>query len=242
MSPTRDGLARRLRLSVGGVILRRCLLRPRRAVPAPLNRGRRQGLGRVAIGHGISSRREDVVEFRGREAERRQVEIGCCLRRGQRIAQQRLVPGRVLRDAVVGEPQRLLLRGGEMPQHDRRHLLDAERHRGLEPAVTGDQHAVLVDQQRVGEAEGQHAGLDLLDLRGGVHAGIAGMRAQLRHRAQQDLRCHPGERHRTIRSARVGGRWFAPNRLRSLGKTANHDGAGCEPAANHQGHGSHLRC
>ena len=195
-----DGLARRVRLGIGGIILRR-LLRLRRAVPAPLGGGRRQGLGRVAVGHGLSSRREDVVELRGREAERRKVEVRRCLRRGERIAQQRLVPGRVLRDAVVGEPQRLLLRAGQMPERDRRHLLDAERHGGLEPAVAGDQHAGLVHQQRVGEAEGQHAGLDLLDLRGAMHARVAGVRAQLRHRAQQDLRRHPGERHRAIRFA-----------------------------------------
>jgi len=121
------------------------------------------------------------------------------LHRCERITQQRLIPGRVLGDAIIGEAQRLLLRRGEMPQHDHRHLGHAERGRGLEPPVPGYQHAVLIHQQRVGEAEGQHAGLDLLQLRRAMHAGIAGMRAQLHHRTQQDLRRHPGERHRAIR-------------------------------------------
>lgn len=48
-------------------------------------------------------------------------------------------------------------------------------------------------------AEGQDAGFDLLKLLGAVHAGIARLRAQFRHRAQQDLRCRPGERHIAIR-------------------------------------------
>jgi hypothetical protein len=163
--------------------------------PPPLYRGRRQGLGRGAVGHVISGHRKDLVEFRSREAECRKVEVWCCPRRSQRIARQRPVPGRVLRDAMIREPLRLLLRGREMPQHDGRHLLDAERHRRFQPAVAGDQHARLVHQQRVGEAESQRAGLDLLQLFSAVHAGIAGMRAR------QDLRCHPGERHGSIRFA-----------------------------------------
>ena len=49
----RDGLARRLRFGVGGVVRR--LLRIRRACrTAPLGGIRGQSLGRVAVGHGIS--------------------------------------------------------------------------------------------------------------------------------------------------------------------------------------------
>ena len=197
---TGDGLARRLRIGIGGILRR--LLRIRRASRAvPLGGIRGQSLGRVAVGHGISSRREDVCELIRREAERAQVDVRHRLHRGQRVTQQRLVPGRVLRDAIVGEAQRLLLRRGQVAQHDHRHLGHAERHRSLEPTVPRDQHAILIHQQRVGEPEGQHAGLDLLELLGAVDARVAGMRAQLRHRTQQDLRRHPGERHDAIRFA-----------------------------------------
>jgi hypothetical protein len=47
--------------------------------------------------------------------------------------------------------------------------------------MAGNQHSRLVTQQLIGETEGQHAGLDLLDLRRAVRAGAAGMRTQLRH-------------------------------------------------------------
>ncbi|WP_353213170.1 hypothetical protein, partial [Rhodovarius sp.] len=64
--------------------------------------------------------------------------------------------------------------------------------------MPGDQHAGLIHQQWVSEAESQHAGLDLLQLLGAMHAGVASMRAQLRNRAQNDLRRHPGKRHGAI--------------------------------------------
>ena len=96
---------------------------------------------------------------------------------------------------VIGAPAAL---GGQQSAGGLDRRVDAERRRGLKPSVPRDQHAVLIDQQRVGESEGQHAGLDLLQLRGAVDASIAGVRPQLRHRTQQDLRRHPGERHRAI--------------------------------------------
>ena len=49
---------------------------------------------------------------------------------GQRIAKQRLVPGGVFCDAIISKPQRFLLRGCEVLQHNHRHLGDAERRGG----------------------------------------------------------------------------------------------------------------
>ena len=74
------------------------------AAPPPLGGIRGQSLGRVAVGHGVSSRREDVRELTRREAECAEVDVRRRLHRSERIAQQRLVPDRVLGDAVVGEP------------------------------------------------------------------------------------------------------------------------------------------
>ena len=63
-------------------------------------------------------------------------------------------------------------------QHDHRHLGQAELPRRGEPAVAGDDVAVLADQDRVGEAERADAAGDLGDLRVAVGAGIARVRHQ----------------------------------------------------------------
>lgn len=84
------------------------------------------------------------------------------------------MPGGVLYDVIISNPQRFLLRGCEVAQHNHRHLGDAERFRCRKPAMARDQHTILVHQQRVGEAEGLHAGHDLRELRrvmGGIREG-----------------------------------------------------------------------
>ena len=131
-----------------------------------------------------------------REPDGQEIDLTGLLQVRQRIAQQRLVPGRVPGDPVVGKPQGVPLRRRQVLEHDHRHLGDAERLCRLEAAMPSDQHVVLVHQQRVGEPEGEHAGLDLLDLLGRVQSGIAGVRAQFPHRTQHDLRGHPWEGHR----------------------------------------------
>jgi len=156
----------------------------------------------------------------------------------QRVPQQRLVPGGVLCDAIIGKPQRFLLRGCEVPQHDHRYLGDAERFRRRQPAMACDQHAILVHQQRICEAEGLHAGHDLRELRFVMHTRIAGMRAQRGNRAELDPLGHPGKRHGGY-PGRVALR-FAPKLLKSRRKGANHAGAGCKPSANLKGLGLHL--
>ena len=133
-------------------------------------------------------------KFIRRETKRRQVNLRRLDAR-QSIMQQRLVPGGVLSDAIIGKAQRFLLRGCEMLQDDHRHLGDAERFRRRQAAMARDEHAILVHQQRVGEAEGLHAGHDLRELRRVVHARIAGMRAQRGNRAELDPLGHPGKRH-----------------------------------------------
>jgi hypothetical protein len=110
-------------------------------------------------------------------------------------ASTRQVPGGVLYDAIISNPQRFLLRGCEVAQHNHRHLGDAERFRRRKPAMARDQSAILVHQQGVGEAEGLHAGHDLRELRRVMHARIAGMRAQRGNRAALDPLGHPGKRH-----------------------------------------------
>ena len=155
---------------------------------------------RIAIDDGALGCGQDAADLVGREPDRQQVDVASLLQARQRIAQQRLIPGRVLRDAVVRQAQGVFLGRGEMPQHDHRHLGDAERHRGFEPPVAGDKLARFIHQQRVCEAERQHAGFDLLQLLSRVQPGVAGVRTQFRDRAQHDLCGHPWEGHQGIRA------------------------------------------
>jgi hypothetical protein len=73
-----------------------------------------------------------------------------------------------------------------MTQPDRRDAVQAEQLCGLDPAMAGDDLAVLSDQNRIGEAELPDAVGDLPDLFLGMGSGIAGMRPQARDRDRFD--------------------------------------------------------
>ena len=76
---------------------------------------------------------------------------------------------------------------------DGRNLGDAFELRRLEPAVAGDQHAVLADQHRHGPAELAQRGANLLDLLGPVNARIARVRGEPIDRPDFDLGGRPGD-------------------------------------------------
>ena len=88
------------------------------------------------------------------------------------------VPAGIQRDAVVGEHQLAPLHLGEPAQRDDRHLRQAEQARRGQAAVTGDDVAVLADQDRIGESERADAAGDLGDLRVAVGARVARRRNQ----------------------------------------------------------------
>ena len=96
------------------------------------------------------------------------------------------VPAGAERDLVVGDPERALLRLREMRQHDRRHLGHPQRLRRQQPAVAGDDRALGIDQDRVGEAELPDRGGDLLDLALRMGAGVAGIGDQAGDRPVAD--------------------------------------------------------
>jgi hypothetical protein len=135
------------------------------------------GFGRHRWDHlvlGINRTLEDHVDFAGREAGEREIEVDVEHRQLAELELQQVeVPAGAERDLVVGDPQRPLLCLREMRQDDRRHLAQTEGLRREQPAVPGDDPALGVDQHRVGEAERPDRGGDLLDLPLRVRPGVA---------------------------------------------------------------------
>jgi hypothetical protein len=69
--------------------------------------------------------------------------------------------------------RRALLAFGEAGEHDDWHLGNPEPLGGLQAAVASDQPAIRRDEQRCGPAELADRGRDLIDLQGGVLAGVS---------------------------------------------------------------------
>ena len=135
---------------------------------------------RLAIGD-----RQQPLQLRGVEAD--QVEVEALVPQpSQLFRQQRVVPARLQGELVVCDQVRALLRLGEMLEPDHRHLGEAQLARREQPAVAGQDAGVLVDQDRVGPAELDHRGRDLIDLPLAVRARVALVRAQAVDRPQLD--------------------------------------------------------
>ena len=166
--------------------------------------GRVRGFRRHRRDHlvlGIGRSLEDHVDLAGGEAGQRQVEIDVEHRQLAELELQEIeVPAGAERDLVVGDPQRPLLRLREMRQRDRRHLGHADRLRRQQPAVAGDDPALGIDQDRVGEAERADRGGDLLELPLRVGAGVARVGDKAADRPVAD-----GERSQAVRRRTVIG-------------------------------------
>ena len=90
------------------------------------------------------------------------------------------------RDLVVGDHQRAPLHRRQVRQHDHRSLGQSQLARRHDPAVAGDDHAVVADQHRVHETElGDRSG-DLRHLLLGMGAGVARVRDQSLERPALD--------------------------------------------------------
>ena len=111
-------------------------------------------------------------------AEADQPEVDAELRQiGQLEPQQRLVPARAQRELVVSEHICALLRVAHVRELDHRHLGEPELVGGKQPAVAGQHTTLLVHEHRVGPAEFDHRGRDLVDLRLAMGARVALVRA-----------------------------------------------------------------
>ena len=154
---------------------------------------------RLAVGE-----RQQPLQLGGVEADQVEVEALVPQPR-QLLRQQRVVPAGLQGELVVGDQVRPLLRLAEVLEPDHRHLGEPELARREQPAVAGEDAALLVDQDRVGPAELDHRGRDLIDLRLAVRARVALVRAQAVDRPQLDP---VGERDQ-------------PGALRCVGQRAN---------------------
>jgi hypothetical protein len=99
------------------------------------------------------------------------------------------VPTGVLAELVVGDCEQALLRVGEPDGLDRRHHLQAEQLRCREPAMPGQDHVLLVDDDRLEIAGAPDARGDPLHLALGALAGVARVGLQQRRRAHLNLGC-----------------------------------------------------
>ena len=150
------------------------------------------------------SERQQPLELGGVEAD--QVEVEALVPQpGQLFRQQRVVPARLQGELVVGDQIRPLLRLAQVLEPDHRHLGQPELARREQPAMAGEDAALLVDQHRVGPAELDHRRRDLIDLRVAVRARVALVRAQAVDRPELDP---VGERDQ-------------PGALRCVGQRAN---------------------
>jgi hypothetical protein len=77
--------------------------------------------------------------------------------------------------------------GDRCGQNDHRRFREAELARGHDPAVAGDDHAIIADQHRVHEAELGDRSRDLRHLLIGMGAGIARVRDQSLERPSLDV-------------------------------------------------------
>jgi hypothetical protein len=114
--------------------------------------------------------------------------------RTQLDGERATIPAGIEGELVVGQCIGLALRRIEARQAKRRHTFQAQKPSGFQAAMPGDDFVVIVDEDRIGEAEPGDAVGDLPDLLFGMRAGIAGKRLQARDRHRLDgqgfhLRC-----------------------------------------------------
>ncbi|GJD81227.1 hypothetical protein NBEOAGPD_4473 [Methylobacterium gregans] len=137
----------------------------------------------------------ELLQLRLAEAEAGEVEVEVAgvdrgLQRLQLLGQHLLVPAGVQRDPVVGQHQRGALLLGQAGDPDARDAVEAEPARRGHAPVAGDDDAVVVREDRVGEAEALDRGRELRDLLVGMGARVAVVAAQGAHLDDLD-RCVP---------------------------------------------------
>jgi len=102
------------------------------------------------------------------------------------LGQELVVPGRVLRQAIVGDCEGPSLRGVKMFDRDGRHIGPSEFRRGKNPAMTGDHGSSGIDQHRYIEAKTRNAIRDLPNLLAAVQRRVLRIEPQPRDRLVMD--------------------------------------------------------
>ena len=158
---------------------------------AELGAGRlgRRGEGRVVVVRQGLVFQHDVDLAHG-EAGQLQVDLDL---RGLDIddhfAQQVRIPSGFLGDAIVGDPQRFLLRLAQAGQSNGRYGFEPALLGRQRPAVAGDDQPSFINQYGVYEAKGLDVAGQLLDLFGRVGPGIGRIVIEVFERAVDDLEC-----------------------------------------------------
>lgn len=125
---------------------------------------------------GIRGLAKHDIDLAGAEPGERQVHLELGQRQvGQLELEDLEVPTCIERDLVVSEPQRLLLRFAEPGQLNHRNFGKLHRLGCEQPAMSGDQPALGIREDRVGKPERADRGGDLLDLPLRMRACIAGI-------------------------------------------------------------------
>jgi len=105
--------------------------------------------------------------------------------------QKLLVPPGFLGELVIGQDVGALIRLAQMREPVGRHRGDAEELGGFHTAVTGDDLLVIIDQDRIAEAELRNAVRDLADLLLRMRPGIVRVRPQLANSYIVDFHVYP---------------------------------------------------
>jgi hypothetical protein len=136
------------------------------------------GLGRT-VRRALARFIEHQVDLGRREAGEFDVEID--VDEALQLDRQQLpVPACTGSKLIVSQQVSAPLSRVQMSQAHRRDVLQAEQLCGLDPAVAGNDPAVLTDQNRIGEAEMSDTVGDLTDLLLGMDSGVAGMGTKAR--------------------------------------------------------------
>ncbi len=125
------------------------------------------------------------LDFRARKAGDLRIELEI-RERTQLDGERATIPAGVEGELIVGQRIGPALRRIEARKAKRRHAFQAQKLSGLQAAMPGDDFVVIVDEDRIGEAEPGDAVGDLPDLLFGMRAGIAGKRPQARDRHRLD--------------------------------------------------------
>src|SRR5438046_3176351 len=102
-------------------------------------------------------------------------------------SQKLTVPAGILGDFVVGERKRASLGLGQSPQLDHWDLLEPKEQRRRIAPVTGNDVALLVNQNGIDKAKGSDAVGNLPDLFARVRSRVAAVRLQLLDRDVSDF-------------------------------------------------------
>lgn len=129
----------------------------------------------LGIDHEVDLGRIEAGELKVEPLDRQRLELE---------RQQLLVPRRIERNPVVGEPIGTDLGGRQSSKDDSRHGSETKLERGRITTVAGDDDLLLVNEQRVGPAARADASCDRPNLFLRMHPGVGRIR---RDRADQKL-------------------------------------------------------